>query len=230
VALADVVTLRGCAQSNGTASMGSRFQFSSPGDRDRWEHDRTISALTFERLRLMRTLETLSVDQFRRGPTLCDKWSPRDVLAHVIGTDHPQLVLGSAATVNARSIARYQGLSDSSLMDLGWRVAERPSRFGRALGSLLAGDAAVHHRDVVRALKIDSGVGAASAGRIFWEGVNLDFWSARRLLRHRVHPTTAGGRRVGRGRAVRGSSEALGMWLAGRAGIEAELDFDDIRD
>ena len=41
-----------------------------------------------------------------------------------------------------------------------------------------------------------------------------------RLLRYRVVPDD-GGRPMGRGAVVRGSSEALGLWLAGRTGGRA---------
>ena len=47
---------------------------------------------------------------------------------------------------------------------------------------------------------------------------------AAKLLRYRVVPND-GGRAVGRGRVVRGTSEALGLWLSGRRGLEGELTF-----
>ena len=63
------------------------------------------------------------------------------------------------------------------------------------------------------------------AQAIFREGVILSTGTKRNLLRYRVEPTTRGGRTLGRGKRVRGTSEAIGLWLAGRRGLDAELDF-----
>ena len=40
-----------------------------------------------ERRRLIETVDGLSDDEFTSGRTLCEVWSPRDVLGHVIGVD-----------------------------------------------------------------------------------------------------------------------------------------------
>ena len=83
----------------------------------------------------------------------------------------------------------------------------------------------VHHQDVLRGLGRTRRVPVHVAAAIFREGVLLSTGTSRNLLRHRVEPTTPGGYRLGRGRLVRGTTEALGLWLAGREGIAAELTF-----
>jgi len=83
----------------------------------------------------------------------------------------------------------------------------------------------VHHQDVLRGLGRTREVPVHVAAAIFREGVVLSTGTSRSLLTHRVEPTTPGGHPLGRGQRVRGSTEALGLWLAGRRGLEAELDF-----
>ena len=92
----------------------------------------------------------------------------------------------------------------------------------RAASAKLLGDLAVHHQDVIRGLGRHRKVPDASAAAILREGVLL---GSKRLLTHRVVPTD-GGRALGRGRTVRGMREALGLWLAGRSGLDRELTFD----
>jgi hypothetical protein len=94
------------------------------------------------------------------------------------------------------------------------------------LARFLIGDVSVHHQDVLRGLGRTREIPPEVAAAIFREGVILSTGTKRNLLRYRVEPTTRGGRPLGRGRRVRGSSEAIGLWLAGRKGLEAELEFD----
>ena len=89
----------------------------------------------------------------------------------------------------------------------------------------LIGDVSVHHQDVLRGLGRIRTIPPEVAAAIFREGVLLSTGTKRNLLRYRVEPTTVGGRSLGRGRVVRGATEALGLWLAGRRGLEDELEF-----
>ena len=43
--------------------------------------------LVDERSAVLVTLDSLTDDEFESGPTLCAEWSPRDVLAHLMGID-----------------------------------------------------------------------------------------------------------------------------------------------
>ncbi|MFE3060735.1 maleylpyruvate isomerase family mycothiol-dependent enzyme [Nocardia sp. NPDC059239] len=45
-------------------------------------------ALRRERRSFMKTIESLTDEEFDHGHTLCDGWTPRDILAHVIGTNN----------------------------------------------------------------------------------------------------------------------------------------------
>jgi len=86
----------------------------------------------------------------------------------------------------------------------------------------LLGDVAVHHQDVLRPLGLPYHVPPPSRRAILREGMVL---GVRRLWTHRVEPVD-GGMAIGRGPVVRGTMTALGLWLAGRRGVEDELDFE----
>jgi uncharacterized protein (TIGR03083 family) len=188
-----------------------------------------VDVLVAERQRFVATIESLSDDDFEHGPTLCSQWAPRDVLAHLIGTDTPGRYLRFAGRVNPANRAVVDAAKPTSrdeLMSRGSTWANNPSPSSRALARFLIGDVSVHHQDVLRGLGRTRQLPVEVAGAIFREGVILSTGTKRNLLRYRVEPTTKGGRSLGRGRRVRGSSEAIGLWLAGRRGLEPELDFE----
>jgi uncharacterized protein (TIGR03083 family) len=126
---------------------------------------------------------------------------------------------------NDQVVAEARSLTRAELLARGQRWAHSPSQPSRALARFLIGDVSVHHQDVVRGLGRRRELPPDIAGAIFREGIVLSTGTKRNLLRYRLEPTTAGGHRIGRGKTVRGSSEALGLWLAGRQGLEAELEF-----
>jgi uncharacterized protein (TIGR03083 family) len=183
--------------------------------------------LLAERAALLETLDSLTDDEFESGPTLCEGWAPRDVLSHLLGVDTRPLAyvktLGNVAKGNAAIVDEGRQQSRERLMNRARHWAEHPAPHVRAAAWYLLGDVATHHQDIVRGLGRTRPVPAASAKAILMEGKVL---GAKRLLRHRVEPTD-GGHAAGRGTSVRGTSEALGMWLAGRRGIEDELEFGD---
>ena len=179
-----------------------------------------------ERARLLETLRDLSDDEFHDGRTLCDQWAPRDVLGHLIGVDslgtyvrHPGI-----GRANAVQVSRARELSRDDLMARGEKWAARPSATGRIGAWYLIGDLAIHHQDIVRGLGRSREVPPPVAGAIMREGFVLSAVVNRRVFRYRIVPTD-GGRAFGRGREVRGTREALGMWLAGRDTVSDELDF-----
>jgi len=178
-----------------------------------------------ERRAVMATLESLTREEFESGPTLCEGWAPRDVLAHLIGIDDklPEYVkrLGLVSKANDAIVERMRALSTDELLARGREWAAKP-----ALPSLMAsygllGDVAVHHQDVLRGLGRHREVPRASARAILREGTILGI---RKLASYRVEATDTG-RRIGRGQVVRGTAEALGMWLCGRRSVEDELVF-----
>ena len=186
-----------------------------------------LETLRRERSRFMATMSSLTDEEFESGTTLCAGWTPRDVLAHVIGTDD---MLSYARHLginraNAAKVRAGRALSREELIRRGQQIAIRPSAGARMFAWLLAGDCVMHHQDVLRGLGKPHDLPAESGPAIFREGTIWSWQFGAKLLRYRVLPTTPGGRARGRGAPVRGSTEALALWLAGREAIESELDF-----
>jgi uncharacterized protein (TIGR03083 family) len=185
------------------------------------------SEVLAERARLLETLRGLTDDEFNSGPTLCTEWAPRDVLAHLIGVDSPGTYVRhrGIGAANAAQVAKARELSREQLMARAAAWAARPSATGRLGAWFLIGDLCIHHQDIVRGLHRTRDVPPAAAAAIYREGaLVLSPVFNRRIFRYRVVPTD-GGRALGRGREVRGTREALGMWLAGRDPVSAELEF-----
>jgi uncharacterized protein (TIGR03083 family) len=197
-----------------------------------------ISELRAERHRLIATLDGLTDEEFSSGPTLCDAWAPCEVLGHVIGIDYflgsykdillsnpvkagPKINAANDAT--ARRIGR---LPRKRLMEWAAHWADHPSVTTRLGAPILLGDLGVHHQDVLRGLDLTREVPDRVATAILREGLQLSVWLNRRSLRHRLVPTD-GGRPIGRRTSpeVRGTREALGMWLTGRDSVATELVF-----
>lgn len=178
-----------------------------------------------ERRALLATMESLSEDEFENGTTLCAGWAPRDVLSHLLGIDEalPQYVkrLGNVNAANAAIVERMRNLSREELLAKARQWAEKPAWTSLVASYGLLGDLGVHHQDVLRGLGRHREVPPAVARAILREGTILGI---KRLNGHKVVATDTG-RTVGRGRVVRGTAEALGLWLSGRRGIDAELVF-----
>ncbi|HEX3779859.1 MAG TPA: maleylpyruvate isomerase family mycothiol-dependent enzyme [Pseudonocardiaceae bacterium] len=183
-----------------------------------------------ERSRLLDTMESLTEAEFEAGSTLCAGWTPRDVLAHVIGTDQLfNYAKPSGLTIdraNAAMVREGRLLSRAELIRRGRAVAMNPGVTARMFAWLLAGDCAMHHQDVLRGLGKPHDLPAEAGRAIYLEGTIWSWVLGAKLLRYRVIPTTEGGRPRGRGRPVRGSTEALSLWLAGRESLRSELEFD----
>jgi len=178
-----------------------------------------------ERRAVLATMESLSREEFEEGTTLCEGWAPRDVLSHLIGIDEavPEYVkvAGNVPRANERIVARMRELSSDALLARAREWAERPAVLSLVASYALLGDLATHHQDVIRGLGRHRDVPPAAARAILREGLVL---GVKKLKDYRVEATDTG-RRIGRGRVVRGTAEALGLWLAGRRGIDAELVF-----
>jgi uncharacterized protein (TIGR03083 family) len=188
-----------------------------------------VRDLVDERMAVLETVGALDDATFENGTTLCAGWAPRDVLAHLIGvSDAPRYLRGGLRVnaVNAAVVREARRLDRAELSRRAAEWAARPGPADRLGARFLLGDTAMHHQDVLRGLGLHRRVPPAAAAAIFREGVLLSTGTKRNLLRYRVEPTTVGGRTLGRGVTVRGSAEALGLWLAGRRGLEPELDFE----
>jgi uncharacterized protein (TIGR03083 family) len=186
-----------------------------PGERD----------LLAERAAIIETFDGLTDEEFERGTTLCEEWTPRDVLAHLMGVDSASLAYvrakGNVKKANAAIVAKARSQSRDRLMHRARHWATHPAPGTRLLALFFLGDHAMHHQDVVRGLGRRAPAAPASRAAMLREGVVL---GSKHLLRHRIVPTD-GGRAMGFGRVVRGTSDVLGLWLAGRAGLEDELEF-----
>jgi uncharacterized protein (TIGR03083 family) len=183
--------------------------------------------LRAERFRLIETLDGLPDADFDHGRTLCSRWAPRDILGHVIGIDYLSSYLRDGPgidKVNQAQVERARRLSRARLLEWARHWAANPSLSSRLAAPLMLGDLAIHHQDVLRGLGLRREIPGAVATAIFREGLQLSLWLNRRVLRHRLIPTD-GHRPVGRGPAVHGTREALGLWLAGRDAVTDELGF-----
>lgn len=182
------------------------------------ETDREVVRVA--RRALVDTVAGLTDAEFDGGATLCAGWSPRDVLAHVIGTAELGRYLRAPwrlHQINAEAVAAGRLQSRPELIAAGRRWAELPKRADRALSKLLLGDVAMHHQDVLRGLGRTRVLNPVEEAAIFAEGVSLTFQKLQpTLFKYRVEPTNGVGRPRGRGIRVRGTAEALGLWLGGR--------------
>jgi hypothetical protein len=154
------------------------------------------------------------------------------VLAHLIGIDdEPGTYLRAAGRfnlANERIVAAARSRSRDDLLERAERWAAEPAPHARLAALALLGDLGIHHGDVLRGqgqrhLEVPPPVGAA----ILREGFLL---GAARAARYRVVPD--GRRAIGLpGQpVVRGTSEALGMWLSGRDSVADELQFPSTRE
>lgn len=178
-----------------------------------------------ERKALLATIESLTDEEFDSAPTLCEGWAPRDVLAHLLGIDNGLITYASSfgriSRANEEIVARARFRSRAELMQEARSWAESPALTTRPLAWFYLGDLSIHHQDILRGLGRERPIPLPVRDAMLREGVVL---GGAKLLRYRVVPTD-GGRPLGRGRVVRGSSEALALWLTGREGLEAELTF-----
>lgn len=177
-----------------------------------------------ERADFVATIESLDDDTFEHGETLCDAWAPRDVLAHLMGIDtmpDAYVRAGGIGRGNARIVAAYRTKSRAEVTERARKWAAAPALTTRMAAAFFLGDLCVHHQDVLRPLGRTRDLDSTRSAAILREGIVL---GGRKLLSHRIEPTD-GGRPLGRGTPVRGTREALGLWLTGRRGIDAELEF-----
>lgn len=179
-----------------------------------------------ERAAFLSTVESLDPAVFSTGATLCAGWAPRDVLAHLIGIDErglDYLTGRGIAGGNARQVEAYRTLDRDALLARAREWAATPPPAARVAAAFLLGDLAIHHQDVLRPHGRSYRPPDAVARAVLREGCVL---SGTRLLSHTVLPDDHLGTRKGFGRRkVHGPTVALGLWLAGRSGVEQELTF-----
>lgn len=190
-----------------------------------------MAEATAERLELADLLDTLTPEQWA-APSLCARWTVRDVVAHVVSyeglgvADLGRLAargLGSPDRMNALALAALAGVPAAELVDR-LRTHARPSGltagFGGGIGLT---DTLVHHQDVRRPLGLARVVPPErlrfALGFTVTAPTVRGAWHARavRLVATDVDWSH------GRGPEARGPGEAVLMALAGRAGSAADL-------
>ncbi|MEU4769257.1 maleylpyruvate isomerase family mycothiol-dependent enzyme [Actinosynnema sp. NPDC023794] len=188
--------------------------------------------LRAERRRLIATLDQLSDDAFESGRTLCTEWSPRDILGHLLAVDSfaaSYLPYGPFLhAANRKQVERARRLQRGQLMERARMWADQPSLSSRIGAVITLGDLAIHHQDIVRGLGLRTDLPATVPTFILWDGALLSLTANLRILRYRVVPTDGYpeiGARSPCAREVRGTREALGMWLAGRDSVTDDLIF-----
>ena len=192
----------------------------------------TIEMARAEREKFAALLDGLTPEQWD-SPTLCDKWTVREVVAHVIGYDplsRLQLIRRMAKGLVTRGGANAVGVSEFAVkpteeLTALMRQYAAPQGLTAGFGGKIAlTDGMIHQQDIRRPLGIPRTIPAESLL------VALDFtkWAPRLL-----GALQARGVRLvatdldwanGTGPEVRGSGEALLMVMAGRRAALDDLD------
>lgn len=184
-----------------------------------------------ERADLADFLETLSPQQWEH-PSLCQGWTVRDVVAHMISYEEhgtSDLLRRVARTrfrpwkLNEVALADYDRLGPDALLEF-LRSHLDPqgatSRFGGRVGLV---DALIHHQDIRRPLGLARAIPPERLRYALPFAVTAPplrgFWKARgvRLVATDVDWAH------GRGPEARGPGEAVLMTMAGRRGVAMEL-------
>jgi uncharacterized protein (TIGR03083 family) len=185
-----------------------------------------------EREDLLRLVEGLTPEQWR-APSLCEGWTVRDVVAHMLSYEElgPRQLAARFARglflvnrVNAVGLAENAGRTPAELVDL-LREHLTPSGLTAGMGGAIGlTDGLVHQQDIRRPLGEQRVIPAerlVPALRTALYGPVL-----RGVLRVRDVRLVATDMAwtFGRGPEVRGTGEALLMAVAGRKAVAEELD------
>src|SRR5437764_1142600 len=133
--------------------------------------------LQAERAAFIETMDSLSDEEFEHGTTLCEAWSPRDVLAHLMGLD-TQLTMylkakGNISAANQAIVDKARPQARERIMHRARHWAERPAPLVAGTAFLFLGDIGVHHQDVLRGLSRTRDVPDAIRAAILREGMVL---------------------------------------------------------
>ena len=177
-------------------------------------------------------LSTLTPEQWEH-PTLCDRWSVREVAAHTMSfEDMPfgalakRFLAGRLNTdrINEIAVDDMAALPPASIVDLIRRHA-RPEGLGAGFGGRIAlTDNMIHQQDIRRPLGVPRAIPGdrlrAALDFSRWAPLIRGSWRARgvRLVATDLDWT------AGRGPEVRGPGEALLMVMAGRRDGLRDLD------
>jgi uncharacterized protein (TIGR03083 family) len=182
-----------------------------------------------ERADLAAYLATLTPQQWD-APSLCSRWSIKDVVAHVISYEElgflglvKRFVKGRIVRANEVGVDDFAALSPQQLLEfLGNHL--QPQGLTAGFGGMIAlVDGTIHHQDIRRALGQPRTLPADRLGRVL--GLvpgNPRLGAGRRIRGLRLRATDIDWAH-GSGPEVTGPGEALLMAMAGRPAAVADL-------
>lgn len=175
---------------------------------------------------MLETFRSLRPEEFDSAPTLCPGWTPRDVLSHLLGQEEGRLQymtsFGRLRAASTRIVDRGRSRGQGELLARTALWARFPSLPSRLAAHSLLGETALHHQDVLRPLGRRREVTDETKRAMLWRAA---VHGRTRLLGRRVVPSDLPGCAFGVGRRVSGPSDALALWLGGRADVEEDLEF-----
>lgn len=182
-----------------------------------------------ERADLAAFLATLTPQQWDT-PSLCDGWSVKDVVAHVVSYEDldaigllKRFMKGRIARANQVGVDEFAALSPQELVEfLGHHLQPRGLTAGFG-GMIALVDGTIHHQDIRRPLGQPRTVPADRLRRILELVPNNPRLGARRRIKGLRLRATDMDWTHGRGPEVIGPGEALLMAMAGRPAAVADL-------
>lgn len=182
-----------------------------------------------ERVDLTAFLESLEPHEWH-APTLCDGWTVKDVVAHVVSYEElsnvgliKRFAKGRFVHANEVGVREFASKSPDELVEF-LRAHLHPKGLTAWFGGMIAlVDATVHHQDIRRALGRPRIVPAERLERILpLVPGNPRLGAGRRIRGLRLRATDVDWQR-GDGPEVAGTAEALLMAMTGRGDALSEL-------
>jgi uncharacterized protein (TIGR03083 family) len=191
--------------------------------------DSLMTMASAERADLGEFLATLSPQDWE-APSLCTKWSVKDVVAHVISYEDlgpmglmKRFAKGWIVRANEVGVDDFASLSPQQLLDF-LRNHLQPRGLTAGFGGMIAlVDGTIHHQDIRRSLGRPRSVPADRLERVL--GLvpgNPRLGAGRRIRGLRLRATDVDWAH-GRGPEVTGPGEALLMAMSGRPAALADL-------
>src|ERR1700761_876825 len=183
-----------------------------------------------ERADLAEFLATLTPQQWA-APSLCTKWTVKDVVAHMISYEElgavglvKRFVKGWIVRANQVGVDEFAALSPQQLLEF-LRGHLTPRGLTAGFGGMIAlVDGTVHHQDIRRTLGQPRTIPADRLARILpLVPSNPRLGAGRRIRGLRLRATDVEWTH-GRGPEVTGPGEALLMAMTGRPAALADLD------
>ena len=182
-----------------------------------------------ERTELAGFLDTLTPQEWHM-PSLCEKWTVKDVVAHMLSYEElsplglmKRFAKGRVVRANEVGVAEFAPMSPQELMDfLGQHL--RPQGLTAGFGGMIAlVDGTIHHQDIRRALGHPRTVPVDRLERILpLVPGNPRLGAGRRIRGLRLEATDVAWQH-GEGPEVSGTGEALLMAMTGRQAVLSEL-------